>query len=108
MNVGKFRHKLTVQVKTVTGYGTRGEEVYAWSTQVGTWGEVRAMTGREQFNASQQWPDANVLITMHWVAGITTAMRVYDSCCSKYYNIKDVADPGGDRRWLRLTCKETV
>lgn len=106
MNSRNYRHKLTVQQKTVTGYGTRGEEQFSWTTFCDTWGEVRALTSREQFNLGQRWPDATVAIEMHFLSGMTTAMRVVDSCCSRTFDALEVADPTGKRKIHKLTCRE--
>lgn len=106
MNTRAYRHKLTVQQKTVTGYGTRGEEVYSWTTYCDTWGEVRPLSSREQFNLGQRWPDVNAMVEMHFLSGVTTAMRVVDVCCSRTFDIKEVADVAGVRKTHRLTCRE--
>ena len=106
MNSSLYRHKLTVQQKTVTGFGTRGEEVYSWTTFVSTWGIVRSLSSREKFNLGQRWPDANVQMEMHFVQGLTPAMRIIDECCSRTFDLKEVADPTGMRKILKLVGRE--
>jgi SPP1 family predicted phage head-tail adaptor len=108
MNSNLYRHKITVQQKTVTGYGSRGEETYTWSTFVDSWASIRSLSSREKFNLGQRWPDADLALEMHFVASLTTAMRILDVCCSRTLDIKEAADPFGNRKMLRLVCREIV
>jgi SPP1 family predicted phage head-tail adaptor len=109
MNSGAFRHKCRIEVKSAhTAHGTRGEPTFTWQIFCECWCEVRALTSREQFNLLQRWADINAMIHTHFVASVTSEMRIIDTCCSRTFDIRAADDPDGKRRQLRLTCKEIV
>ncbi len=108
MSVGGYRHKIEVQEKFVTSYGTRGEPVYTWTTKYTTWAKVRGLNGREVYALQQRWPDVAVMIEAKWMSGIATDMRIVDTCCSRTFDIKEATDVAGDRRYLRFACKEIL
>lgn len=108
INPGLFRHSCTIQQKTVSSRNTRGEDVYTWTSYQALDMEVRALNNREVYANAQTWPNAQAMLTGPHVPGVTTAMRVHDKCCSRYFDIKQASDPDGRKAYIQLLGQEVT
>lgn len=106
MRAGSLRHRITIQTPTAT-QDAAGQPVLTWSTFGGTTqipAKVESVTGGERIRGKQVAAEATIVFTIRCISGVTTQMRVlYDS---RTLGIVRVSDPYGDRRELRIECKE--
>ena len=73
---GKLRHRIQIQSKDGTTYGTRGEQTDSWVTDATVWCEIRTLSGKEREIAQQIVPQATDQVTIRYLAGVTTEKRV--------------------------------
>ena len=78
MNVGRMRHKVTIEEVTETpdAYGDRTE---VWSTYATRWASIEPIAGREYFSSRTENSEASVRIRMRWdmtVGEVTTKHRI--------------------------------
>lgn len=106
MSIGSRRHHVTIKQKNVTGRNARNEDIYTWGKFADAWMEVRGLTGRETFQYGQMWPNAQLMLRSHYIAGITTEMRIYDNCCNRIFDIRAATDREGRKIELYLLCEE--
>lgn len=92
-------------------------EAAAWSQdasgqRIATWvptfsklpAKVESVTGGEILRGRQVSAEATTMFTIRYRAGVTTAMRVKFE--GRTLGIVRVSDPYGDRRELRIECRE--
>lgn len=108
LNPGLLRQRVTIQQKSVTGQDTRGQDEYTWASVQETWANITALQGREMEVVQQRWADARFKVIMHFLAGVTFAMRLawLDGSTTRILQIMDVQDPDGLRKRLVLFCRE--
>lgn len=105
INAGQLSNRITLQTSTET-LGASGQPLRTWAT-FGTANlpaKVETVTGGETIRGRQVSAEAAILFTIRWLTGATTAMRV--SFDGRTLGIVRVSDPYGDRRELRIECKE--
>lgn len=97
----KFDKKITLQSSTESQ--VNGEVVNTWGTFAIVWAQVDPTVGREYFSARQIIDEALFKMTIRYIDGVTTKMRVlFDG---DYYDIRDVGDPGSKHAYLELMCR---
>ena len=98
----KFDKKITIQQRTETQ--SSGEVQVTWTTfAANVWAYIEPTVGREYFAARQIVDEALFRITIRYIDGLTTKMRV--SWNGDYYDIRDVGDPRSKTRYLELICR---
>lgn len=97
----KFDHKITIQHKTDTQ--TYGEVITTWSNFAVVWALIEPTVGREYFAAQQIVDEALFKITIRYLDGVTTKMRVLFN--GEYYDIRDVGNPSTKNLHLELICR---
>ena len=101
INARRLRHKITIQSKTDTQ--TYGEVQTTWGTFAIAYADIQPTTGREYFAARQIVDEALFKITIRYVSGVTTKMRIlYDG---DYYDIRDVGNVGTGYKYLEMICR---
>lgn len=103
---GRLFQRITIQTPTAT-QDAAGQPIRTWATFGGTTSipaGVEQVTGGETIRGRQVSAEATILFTIRWLSGVTTQMQVlYES---KTWGILRVSDPYGDRREMRLECRE--
>lgn len=106
---GLLRHLVEIQDYRMT-QNTSGDDVKTYGTGSSAFATVYAQIitsgGRELYAAQQQFAEANAIIKMRYVAGVTERMRVYHAADGVYYNILNArTDDVSRREFLVLTCQ---
>jgi len=107
IDAGRLRHRIEIQDYPGEQQDTHGDDVrdyFAFATDVPA--EIVDKGGRALFIAQQTFAEANALITIRHLAGITDKMRVYYAAEEKYYDILNVGHDGDSRRSdMQLICR---
>lgn len=89
--------------RRAAGQGPRGQALEQWDTvEASIWAGVEPLRGRDYFAAGQMQSPADVLVIMHWRAGVEPGMRIVDG--DDVYEIVTPVDVGGRRITLELMC----
>lgn len=105
MRAGKLRNRITIEQKTET-IDALGDAVNTWATVKTVWAEVLNQSGREFISAREQNSELTHLITIRYLSGVNSKMRVNHG--GNYYNILSVIDPNSRKSDLRLFCSEQL
>lgn len=108
MNVGKFRHKITIkrpdfENETKDEYGRR---VLPWLPYVEVMASVTDVSGREFYEAAAHQLQNTVTFTMRWVHGVNANMRIYWD--GSVYEIDQINHLGYRRDFLRIKAHATA
>lgn len=105
MQIGKLRHRITIQYPSPTQDATN-DPVVSWRVLATVWADVRPAGSQErlQRQADQVVAQVDQRVRMRYRSDITTQMRV--KWGTRYFDIEGVNDPDGRRRELRLDCRE--
>jgi SPP1 family predicted phage head-tail adaptor len=107
MHAGGLNNRITLQSATFAPDGA-GQPIPTWAT----WGtanlpaKVEQVTGGETVRGRQVSAETQVVFTVRWLAGVTPKMRV--SWDGRTLGIVRASDPYGDRRELRIECREVL
>lgn len=106
MLIGALRQRVTL-LQLVQRDGALGETLSSWSPVAVVWAQVKDLSGREWYEA-QQLPegDVSVEITIRFRAGLTRTMRIQHG--AKTYDVIAVLDRDGQKKFLRLMCREVL
>jgi SPP1 family predicted phage head-tail adaptor len=85
---GRLRHKITVQVKTVTR-GATGEVVEAWASHLTVRASVEPLIGREYYQAMQEQSENKVKFRVRYSSALD-ALNPRDHRISWKSNIYDI------------------
>lgn len=83
-----------------------GGFIRSWQHVADLWAEIMPMRGREALVAQQTVGVVTYRITMRYVAGLTTAMRV--AYAGRYFEIRAVINEGEKNISLQLLAEEEV
>jgi SPP1 family predicted phage head-tail adaptor len=108
IQAGQLSQRIAIQTATETVDGS-GQPIRTWAALSGPAllpAKVDAVTGGETLRGRQVSAEATTLFTVRYRSDITTRMRVtYEG---RTLGIVRVSDPYGDRRELRIECREVV
>lgn len=78
VDAGQLRHLVTVQQKTITGTGERGQPLYTWTTLATPYASVENIPpfGKKFEMARQLVATATHEITMRYLSGLTETGRI--------------------------------
>ena len=105
---GRFRNQCVIERNDGGGNDALGHLIEQWSAIAngsGVWLEVEPLSGRELWRAQGIFPDATHVIRGHYLAGVTSAMRVvFDS---RFFNILEPPRNIGERRiYMEFLARE--
>lgn len=105
MNIGKLRHRITLQkqVNTVNDYGAA---VTTWKNVATVWADVRPLSGHEYFSAQQVQSEVTTQIWLRYLDGIMPTMRV--KLGKRTLEIVSVLNMQERNVSLQLMCKEVI
>ena len=107
MEAGKLRHRVTIQVATVT-QDAFGAPSYSWATFLASVPmALEPLNGREMVTAGAQYPQVSTQGTMRWATGILPTMRVL-SDDSETYAIRAVLPDATGRKSIVLMLEKGV
>lgn len=105
MNIGKLRHRITLQ-RQIHAQNDYGAVVTTWQGIATVWAEIKPISGREYFEASQVQSEVTTQIWIRYRDGIEPTMRVAHN--GKQYEIVSVLNYQGLNKTLQLMCKEKL
>ncbi len=105
MRAGRLNTKIIIE-SVARSVDSVGDTTDIWSTYATVWAEVRPQSGNEFFKAREVNSELTHVITMRWIDGITTKMRINNG--GAYYDILSVFDPTTRKREMRLYCREQL
>lgn len=108
MDAGKLRELITIQQKTASGTGDRGQPLYTWTTFAQVYAEIEPLppTGKKMEIARQLVATATHQISIRYLAGLTPDMRVKDSV-GNVYQLGYVAHGENSNRYFFQTLLAT-
>lgn len=104
MRLGEMRHRISLQVKTITK--AEGIPQENWITLVTVWASITNISGKEYFQAASVQSEITTRIQIRYRPEITPAMRVLYG--SRLFNILSVIDKDERHHELELMCKEVI
>jgi SPP1 family predicted phage head-tail adaptor len=105
MEIGKLRHRIEIQKKTVESDALK-QEMETWTPFASCWARVEPLNGREYIAAGQVNAELTARITMRYREGVTSDMRVV--CKEKVFEILGVVNTDMRNIELVLMCKEAA
>jgi SPP1 family predicted phage head-tail adaptor len=103
---GRRRNRITIQQATNT-LDAAGQPIPTWSTYLADYPvAIDSVAGGEVLRGRQVSAETTLVFSGRWYTGVTTQMRV--SYEGRTLGIVRASDPYGDRRELRIECKEAV
>lgn len=105
MNIGKFRHRITIQ-QTANVQDSDGSVVEDWSVHAIAHASIEPISGREYFAAQSTQAEVTHRINMRYLAGVTPKMRVVFG--SRVFEILSVINVDERNRGLQLMCRESI
>ena len=104
MLIGKLRHYCTIERKTATSVGDRGEPIYSWVPLYDDVpASIEALTGREVETARQLMPEATYKVNMRYHDINTQDRIVHGDMVLQIGHINNVDQRN---RWQVLLCSE--
>lgn len=103
MRAGQLRHLITIQQRSVTR-DDFGAESESWTTFSQLWAKVSPLSGQELEQAQAMHSETTHQVTIRYLVGITTEMRVQHA--GRTLNILAVTNPDERNIQLELLCKE--
>lgn len=103
MKAGRLDQRVTIQRRTeeVDDWGQPLPS--AWADHASVWAAVEPLSGREFIAAQAAMSETTARITMRWIPGIDSGMRVIHGADT--YGIDTVIHLKSARRELQLMCK---
>ena len=105
MQIGKRRHRITLQARVKT-QNTTGEKVPAYADYRTIWAKIETLTGRELENAKQVTSEVTHKVNIRYNSNVTVTNRV--KFRDRVFDINAALDPDERKKQLDLYCKEAV
>lgn len=105
MNIGKLRHRVTIQERTVEKDDV-GQAIETWDTFDTVWASVEPLRGREYFAAAQANAQVTHKVTIRYLDGVLPTMRVLFG--SRVLTIDAILNTEERNREMVLMCEEEV
>jgi SPP1 family predicted phage head-tail adaptor len=106
MRAGKLRHEVVIEEATRAA-DAYGQQNPTWSTFASTYARIEHLRGNELLVAKQVNGDIDTKITIRWVSGVRTDMRIQGTHdgASRYYNIININTLNEIEETLEIMCK---
>lgn len=108
MRAGKLDRRIYIEAKSVARDATYGSEQITWTTHAEAWAEVKdrlADSSDERVAQGQRIATRSTRVTLRWIAGVTSDMRVRLKSDGRLLQIVAIAEIGR-REGLQLACEE--
>ena len=103
--IGNLRHRITLQKPVITR-DSIGQELEEWQDVATVWASIEPLSGKEYFNAQQTNSEVTTKITLRYLLGVTSQMRIIFQ--KHTYNILSVINFEERNIYLQLLCSEKV
>lgn len=103
MRAGHLRHRIVIQQSIITR-DSYGQPVASWVSVATVWAAIEPLSGRELIAAQAVQSEITTRISLRYLPGITSAMRVVHG--TRIYNIKTLLNLDERNRELQLMCSE--
>lgn len=100
-----MRHRVTLRKKEIAEDALK-QQSEAWTDIATVWAAIEPLSGREYFAASQENTEVTTRITIRYLPGITTDLRVVFG--GRVFEVLSAIDPGERNISLILMCKEAL
>jgi len=105
MQAGLLRHRVEIQDYTIA-QDSSGDEIKDYSTFATVNAQIITSGGRELYAAQTLFAEANAVIKLRYLSGVSERMRVYHPAEAAYYDILNARrDDKSRQAVLILTCK---
>lgn len=105
MNIGKMRHRITIEQKTKVSDGAGGY-TESWVPFVTVWASIDPVSGKEFFEAQQTQSSVSHKIRIRYKSGVLPAMRV--NFKGRIFGIESVINWEERNRDMLLMCSEVT
>ena len=85
MKAGKLRHEVTIQSNSKAN-DSYGQAISSWSDLASTYAHIENLRGSELFQAQSVESRINTKITIRWVDGVRSNMRVQNTYSGETHN----------------------
>jgi SPP1 family predicted phage head-tail adaptor len=109
MRGGKLRRKVDIEQPTFAQNGL-GEQIASWSVfAANVPAEVAPLNGRERILAQQVNSQLNTRVTLRYIIGIKTSMRIkyQDAGGTRYFQIESFINTDERNREMVVDCVES-
>ena len=107
MKAGRLRERVTLERKVVTR-DSYGSEVITWTFFAERWAQVTPLSGREYVSMRQAQSDITTRVSMRWLPGVSTAMRlVWRDVPYRIVEVIDI-DARGDELEINCVAEQSV
>ncbi|MEG7522335.1 MAG: phage head closure protein [Chromatiales bacterium] len=109
MTAGRYRHQITLQVKSATRDAIGGE-VEVWTAFVNRYAAVEPLNGREYFTAKQELNDVTSRIRLRFDRQLSTLSPVNHRVVwgARIFDIESVINHNEADREIILMCRESI
>jgi SPP1 family predicted phage head-tail adaptor len=76
MNAGQLRHLVTIEIPTVVGTGSRGQDEYAYTELGNVWADIEPLQGKKLEISRQLVATATHQVTTRYLPGVVPEGRV--------------------------------
>jgi SPP1 family predicted phage head-tail adaptor len=104
MRAGRLDRRVTIERKTVTR-DDYGAEIITWSTFAQVWAEVREVNSVEKVIDQLRTMSRLTMVTIRWVPGVTTDMRIRVDQDGRILAITSLAEIGRKVGWT-IACEQ--
>jgi len=105
MRAGELKHLVSIEHKSITGTGDRGQPVFTWTALASNVpAKITPLTGRKLEIARQLVPTATHEVMTRYVANVTAHMRI--NFGGRILNIGNVNNKEELNFTLTFTCTE--
>ena len=103
MKAGRLRDQIVIQQKAITSYDDNNAPVLTWTNYATVWSEFSPARGNEQLVAAQLRNVQTFIVTIRYMAGLSTKMRIVFN--NENYNIENIEDSiRRNREFIKITC----
>jgi len=103
MNIGRMRHRITIQ-EPIESKGAMGGTEKTWVKFHECWADIRELAGREQVIDAQLTSKLVATCFIRYKANIDSSMRIVHD--SNIYQIESVINKDGKKKMLELPLFE--
>lgn len=106
IDAARLNRIFTVLTAVTSNDGEGGQAVTSWTAGVRVFGSIEAVSAREGLTGGALQPLTTVVVTLRYLAGLTTANRLRLEPDLTEYEILGVRDPDGRRvQWVLDVAK---
>lgn len=105
MDIGKLKHRITIQEQKYIGQGPTGEVIYEWVTVAITWAQVQGISGREFMAAQTEQAGTTWKIIMRYIPGLKSYYRILLD--GSIFNIKGIL-PNNNKTMITVMAETGV